>query len=323
MPTKPLVILGKNIPRGKKTTVYLDIAKLHTGTHIDIPVIIQRGRKDGPVLLLVAGIHGDEVNGVEIVRQIIRNKYNVPEAGTIICIPVVNVFGFLSQNRKFPDGKDMNRMFPGSKNGSLASRFAYAIMNEIIPHVDYVIDYHTGGDERFNYAQVRLDTSDTETLELAKIFGTKFIINSPKRSKSFRKSATDLGKKVLLYEGGKSLNLDRIVTQRAIEGTLRVIQHLGMNNFDEDDTENREQDNLMVTDTQWIRAGKSGMYRSFTKLGSMVMKGQILGSISDPYGGREKMVKATNDGYIICQNHTPLVNQGDALFHITKQSELL
>lgn len=323
MPIKPLVVLGKNIPKGKKTTLYLDIAKLHTGTRIDIPVIIQRGKTDGPVLLLIAGIHGDEVNGIEIVRQIIRNKYNVPDAGTIICIPVVNVFGFLSQDRKFPDGKDMNRMFPGSKNGPLASRFAYAIMNDIIPHVDYVIDYHTGGDERFNYAQVRLETVDDETLELAKVFGTKFIINSVNRSKSFRQSTTKLGKKVLLFEGGKSLNLDRIVTQRAIEGTMRVIQHLGMKNFDEEDTANRESVSLLVSSSRWIRAGKSGMYRSFTKLGTEVVKGQILGSISDPFGGREKMVKATNDGYIICQNHTPIVNQGDALFHITKETEVV
>ena len=155
MPTKPITILGTKILGGKRTTLYLDIAKLHTGTRIDIPVVIERAKKEGPVLLLLAGIHGDEVNGVEIVRQIIRNKYNVPKAGTIICIPVVNVFGFLSQNRKFPDGKDLNRVFPGSKKGSLASRFAYAIMNEIVPHVDYIIDFHTGGDERFNYAQVR------------------------------------------------------------------------------------------------------------------------------------------------------------------------
>lgn len=323
MPTKSLTILGKKIPRGKKTTVYLDIAKLHTGTHIDIPVIIQRAKKDGPTLLLIAGIHGDEVNGVEIVRQIIRSKYNVPDRGSIICIPVVNVFGFLNQDRKFPDGKDMNRMFPGSKNGSLASRFAHAIMTEIVPNVDYIIDYHTGGDERFNYAQIRLDATDSETLELAKVFGTKFIINSANRSKSFRQSATDKEKIVLLFEGGKSLNLDRIVTQRAIEGTLRVIQHLGLRVFDEEDTANREDTKLLVDGTQWIRAGKSGMYRSFTKLGSKVMKGQILGSISDPFGGREKMVKAPCAGYIICQNHTPLVNQGDALFHITTNYEMI
>ncbi|MGB0851521.1 MAG: succinylglutamate desuccinylase/aspartoacylase family protein [Bacteroidia bacterium] len=319
MPTKPLSILNTKIPVGK-TTLYLDIAKLHTGTRIDIPVIIQRAKKAGPVLLLIAGIHGDEVNGVEIVRQVIRNKYNKPTAGTIICIPIVNLFGFLNQSREFPDGKDMNRMFPGSKNGSLASRFAYAIMKEIIPHVDYIIDYHTGGDERFNYAQVRLDATDKETLDMARVFGSKFILNSPQRNKSFRKSATQIGKKVLLFEGGKSLDLDRIVTQRAIQGTLRVIQHLGMNTFSDEDIEQRESQTLLVDSTKWIRAGKSGMYRSFTTLGSMVVKGQVLGSISDPFGGREKMVKAPNDGYIICQNHAPIVNQGDALFHITTES---
>ena len=322
MPIKQLRILNQNIPSGK-TTLSLDIAKLHTGTAIDIPVIIERAKKDGPVLLLIAGIHGDEINGVEIVRQIIRNKYNKPKSGTIICIPVVNLFGFLNQSREFPDGKDMNRVFPGSRLGSLASRFAFAIMNEIIPHIDYCIDYHTGGSQRFNYSQLRLDTSDPESLEIAKVFGTKFILNSANRIKSFRKSVTDLGKKVLLFEGGKSLDLDRIVTQRGIEGTLRVTQHLGMNSFEEVDTENREDVKLLVTKTHWIRAGKSGMYRSFTRLGSQVVKGQILGSISDPFGGREKMVKAGNNGYIICINHAPIVNQGDALFHIASQSKQL
>lgn len=319
MPTKPLSILNTKIAVGR-TILYLDIAKLHTGTHIDIPVIIQRAKKPGPVLLLIAGIHGDEVNGVEIVRQVIRNKYNKPKAGTIICIPVVNIFGFLNHTREFPDGKDMNRMFPGSKNGSLASRFAYAIMKDIIPHADYIIDYHTGGDDRFNYAQLRLDATDKETLDLARVFGSKFILNSPQRSKSFRNSATQIGKKVILFEGGKSMDLDRIVTQRAIQGTLRVIQHLGMNTFSDEDIEQREAQTLLVDTTKWIRAGKSGMYRSFTPLGSMVVKGQVLGSISDPFGKREKMVKAPNDGYIICQNHAPIVNQGDALFHITTES---
>lgn len=315
-------ILGQEIKYGK-TVLNLDIAKLHTGTPLDVPIIIQRSKKKGPTLLLTAGIHGNEVNGVEIVRQLIQKKYNVPEAGTIICMPVVNVFGFINQERKFPDGRDLNRVFPGGKNGSLASRFAFAIMNEIIPHIDYCIDYHTGGDQRFNYAQTRIDSGDDETLNLAKIFGSKFIINSPILEKSFRKSVTVLGKKVLLFEGGKSLDLDRIVTKRAIEGTLSVLHHLGFRTAKEELVNLPKIKQHYVSSSSWVRAPKSGMYRSFTALGSEVEKNQLLGSVSDPFGGKEKQVKAPNKGYIICQNHAPIVNQGDALFHITTEERPL
>lgn len=317
-----MVILNQKIGYGK-TVINLDIAKLHTGTPLDVPVLIQRSRKPGPTLLLTAGIHGNELNGVEIVRQLIQKKYNVPEKGTIICIPVVNVFGFINQERKFPDGRDLNRVFPGGKNGPLASRFAYAIMNEIIPHIDYCIDYHTGGDQRFNYSQIRIDSSDAETLELAKVFGSKFIINSPILEKSFRKSVTVLGKKVLLFEGGKSLDLDRIVTQRAIEGTLQVLHHLGFRSDKDELAFVPSVKQHFVTKSSWVRSPKSGMYRSFTSLGSKVEKNQLLGSVSDPFGGKEKPIKAPSEGYIICQNHAPIVNQGDALFHITTEEVAL
>ena len=318
-----MIILNKKIGFGK-TVINLDIAKLHTGTPLDVPVIIQRSKNPGPTILLTAGIHGNEVNGVEIVRQIIQKQYNVPEKGTIICIPVVNVFGFINQERKFPDGRDLNRVFPGSKNGPLASRFAYAIMSEIIPHIDYCIDFHTGGDTRFNYSQIRIDASDSETLALAKVFRTKFIINSPIREKSFRKSVTSLGKKVLLFEGGKSLDLDRIVTQRAIEGTLNILHHLGFRSVEEELATLPSVDKqYLIAKSSWVRAPRSGMYRGAQVLGSRVEKGQTLGSVSDPFGATEKPVKAPYAGFIICNNHAAIVNQGDALFHITTEAEKL
>ncbi len=317
-----MVILNKKIGYGK-TVINLDIAKLHTGTPLDVPIIIQRSKKTGPTILLTAGIHGNEVNGVEIVRQLINKKYNVPERGTIICIPVVNVFGFINQERKFPDGRDLNRVFPGTKTGPLASRYAYAIMNEIVPHIDYCIDFHTGGDHRFNYSQTRIDSTDKETLSLAIIFGTKFILNSAIREKSFRKSVTDLGKKVLLFEGGKSLDLDRIVTKRAIEGTLKVLHHLGFRSDTEEIASILNIKQFLITKSVWLRAPKSGMYRGFQVLGTFVEKGEILGTVSDPFGATEKAIKAPFAGYIICNNQAPIVNQGDALFRITTVSEPL
>ena len=309
-------ILNKEIGYGR-TVLNLDIAKLHTGTSLEVPIIIERSKKPGPTLLLVAGIHGNEVNGVEIVRQIIRQKYNKPKAGTVICIPVVNVFGFLNQERQFPDGRDLNRLFPGTKKGSLASRFAYHIMQDVIPVVDYIIDFHTGGDSRFNYSQIRIDKNDAESLELAKVFGSRFIIHSKNRDKSFRMSATELGKKVLLFEGGRSLHLDRNVTLNAIQGTLRVMHHLNLRDFSEEISKMKpKNEQYIINQSVWLRANQSGMYRKMLNLGQYVEKGQIIGTISDPYGNFERPVKANVDGYIICSNQAPLVNQGDALVHI-------
>jgi predicted deacylase len=323
MSIKPLVILDQKIGPGK-TVINLDIAKLHTRTKLEVPVIIERARKDGPTLLILAGIHGNEVNGVEIVRQIIKKKYNKPQCGTIICIPVVNVFGFLNQERMFPDGRDLNRVFPGSLKGSLAARFAYYIMEEIVPHVDYVIDYHTGGSSRFNYSQIRVDANDLESLSLAKIFGAKFIIDSRNRDKSFRQAATEKGKKVLLFEGGKSLHLDKQVTRQGVRGAVRVMHHLGLTNFSAEISEYPEvTEQILIHKSHWIRANHSGMYRRIVSIGDPINNKEVIGSISDPYGDFERSVKSTHNGFIICSNQAPIVNQGDALVHISTEQEFL
>ena len=319
-------ILDTDILPGTGQVIKLNIARLHTGTPLTVPVIVERGLEDGPCVLLTAGIHGDEINGVEIVRQIVANGYNRPERGTIICIPVVNVFGFLNQEREFPDGRDLNRMFPGLKNGSLASRFAYHLMAYIAPHIDYCLDFHTGGDARFNYAQIRLDAQDAEALKLAQIFGAKFIIDAANRDKSFRKTLTDLGKKVLLFEGGQTLMLNRTVTQVGICGTLRVLHYLGLRDYRkalEERGRPAASPLIFIKKSSWVRAKHSGMFRSKPKLGSWVNEGETLGSISNPYGDFEAEVEAPYSGYIICANHAPLVNQGDALIHLTRELEEL
>jgi len=319
---KEITILGTEIKPGRKYQLSIDIAHLHTRTKIDIPVIVCRARKDGPCVLITAGIHGDEVNGVEIVRQIVANKYNVPQAGTIICVPVINPFGFIMQTREFPDGRDLNRFFPGAQKGSLASKVAHALMTELVPHADYCIDYHTGGAARFNYSQLRISNENPELLELAKTFGTKFIKYSSYREKSYRESATKLGKMVLLFEGGKSLNLDREVTRSGINGALRVLNHLGVRTLSEGDPALEFKYTPIIFDqSTWIRAKHSGMYRSLVRNGTKIQKNDIIGTITDPYGSFEKKVKSTVNGYIICLNHSPIVTMGDALVHIAETEE--
>lgn len=318
MSSKKYTILGHSIAKGKDAQLNLNIAKLHTRTKIEVPVIVQRGKKDGPTLLITGGIHGNEINGVEIVRQLVSKKYNRPERGMVICIPVVNIFGFLNQTRQFPDGRDLNRVFPGSLRGSLASRFAYHLVKDIAPVIDYCIDYHTGGDSRFNAPQIRIDKDDAEGLALAKIFGAEFIVKSAGREKSFRETLHQLDKKVLLYEGGKSLHVDREITNAGLIGALRMMQHLGMRDFTKEISQmaTKEITPKLVNSSKWIRAKHSGMFHPGIEVGQKVEKGAVLGSISGPFGYFERNIKARDSGYILCINESPIVNQGDAIFHI-------
>ena len=308
--------LGQNIERGKTVQINLDIARLHTRTPVEVPIIVSRGLKPGPVILLNAGIHGDEVNGVEIVRQIISKGYHKPECGTVVCIPVLNVFGFLHKTREFPDGRDLNRVFPGSKEGSLASRFAYYLMKDVVPKVDYCIDYHTGASSRFNYTHLRIEGTNPKSIELANVFGAPYILLSKQLPKSFRSEAAKIGVGVLLFEGGKSLDLDRAVTKVGVNGALRVMQHLGMRDFRKQLSTDPFVETVTLTDSTWMRARHSGMFRTTVSIGTKIKKGTVLGSISDPFGDFEKRVISKHDGVIICSNHSPIVHQGDAIFHI-------
>ena len=209
MMNKPyLDILGKKVGLGESAKLSFNVAKLHTQNSIDVPIIIERAKKPGPTVLITAGIHGDEVNGVEIVRQIISKGINKPKKGTIICIPVINVFGFIHMDREFPDGRDLNRVFPGIKGGSLASRVAFKLVTEIIPHADFIIDFHTGGAGRFNAAQIRIIKNEPSLKEMANIFAPPFVLYSKNIDKSFRKTCHKLEVPILLFEGGKSFHID-------------------------------------------------------------------------------------------------------------------
>ena len=313
MSNKPLIILGQNIPKGKRTVLDIEVAKLHTRTTVKVPVIIERSKVQGPVILLLAGVHGDEINGVSIIREIINKKLNVPKKGTIICIPVFNIFGYLIQTREFPDGRDLNRMFPGSLNGSLASQFAHQFTKEIAPFVDYVIDYHTGGGERDNITQIRLDTSEEKTLELANVFNPPFIVHSSYIAKSLRESLKKMGKTVLLFEGGKSKNLDPIVINHGIRGTKNVLTHLGFIDCNISLTLKP----TFIKKTKWLRSNHSGMFKILVENGIHVKKKDILGVIQDPFGEFKKNIYAPFDCHIFCINKTPIVNKGEALFHVS------
>lgn len=311
-----ITILGETIKLGESKEVNFDVANLHTSSPVNIPVIIERSKKPGPTVLFTAGIHGDEVNGVEIVRQLIAKGINKPKCGTIICMPVINIFGFINLKREFPDGRDLNRVFPGSKSGSLAGRVAYKLIHDIIPHVDLVIDFHTGGSGRFNAPQLRYSKEKKELNDLAKVFGAPFVLYSSNLSKSFRTACYKLGKPLLLFEGGKSFHIDDIVTNSGVNGSKRVLKYLGMLKASFKASQPKKE-TVFINDSRWQRAKYSGMFKASITIGSFVKKDDILGNITDPYGKFNYFVKASNTGYIINVNESPIVYQGDALFHIS------
>jgi predicted deacylase len=311
---KKMEILGQSIEPGKGYQLNMNVAKLHTHTPIQVPVFIERSKKDGPVLLIMAGMHGDEINGVEIVRRIIRNKYNKPNSGTVICLPVFNIFGFLNISRVLPDGRDLNRSFPGSKNGSLAGQFAYQFLKEIAPHVDYVLDFHTGARQRNNAAQVRCVLKDPRSVELAKAFNPPFIVHSNLIPKSLRDAMISRGKQILLFEGGKADSIEEGIVHEGVMGVKRILVHLGMRSFKENVLSDRE--SVILRSDKWMRALNSGLFLSYVTNGQKVRKNEMIGLITDPFGKVERKVKAWEDGYIFCINESPVVNKGDAIFHI-------
>ncbi len=316
---KKIVILGEEILPGRGAQLNLDVAKLHTTTPILVPVIVHRAKIDGPTVLLMAGLHGDEINGIEIIRRVIRKGFNKPNVGMIICLPVFNIFGFLTINRELPDGRDLNRSFPGSQSGSLAAQFAYHFMKEIAPHVDYVIDFHTGASQRNNFPQIRCVMTDESSVALAKVFNPPFILHSSYISKTIRESINKIGKKMLLFEGGKANSIEEMIVEEGLNGVKRLLSHLGMRTFKIDISKDRTP--IYLSNSKWMRAPQSGMFQATVQNGALVEKGELIGVVTDPYGKFERKVKAASRGYVICLNESPVVYKGDAIFHIgTEQS---
>ena len=314
-----LILLETKISPGESKTLNFSIAKLYTSSKVEIPIIIERATEPGPTVLVTAGIHGDEINGVEVVRQFIAKKINRPKRGTVICIPILNIFGFLNAQREFPDGKDLNRKFPGTKHGSLASRVAYHFTKEILPHVDYCLDFHTGGASRFNAAQVRVQPNNLELLTLAEIFNPPFIVYSELLRKSYRATCHEMNIPTLLFEGGKSLESDKQIAKHGVDGIMRVLKHLDMLQ-DAFELPEAEHKNVIIEKSKWLRAQKSGLLHVKVPCHKHVVKGEFLATITDPYGTMRFKVLSPNDGYIINVNQSPIIYQGDAIFHISTEN---
>jgi len=301
-----------NLKPGEFREININIARLPSHTQIDTPIYVYRGKEDGPTLALMAGMHGDEINGMEIVRRILDTGLNRVTRGTVICMPVINMYGFLNYSREVPDGKDINRSFPGSKSGSLASRVAYHVTHDVIPFIDYGVDFHTGGAMRTNYPQVRCMMSDEKNVELAAAFNAPFTIDSPFRPNSLRQTAAKKGKNIIVYEGGESVRFDQHAIEEGIEGTLRLMKHLNMITH----APERREENRIIWSSSWVRAKNAGLFQPTIKCGELIHKDQHVGTITDPFGEFKEVIKSPTMGYVVGLNNNPVVNAGDALLHL-------
>ncbi|CAN5660727.1 M14 family metallopeptidase [soil metagenome] len=304
---------GVRIRPGSARAVALPITRLVTGAEVDLPVRVVHGREDGPTVWVDAAIHGDEAVGVEVIRQVLADLSPKTFRGTLIAIPIVNVLGFMAGDRYLPDRRDLNRSFPGSSRGSLASRIAHLMMTEVVAKCEVGIDLHTGSDRRTNLPQIRADLEDPRTRELAEAFAAPVMLHARIRDGSLRHAAREQGAKVLLYEAGEAWRLDDWAIDAGVAGVRRVLAALGMT---EPVDATAPEPSVACFRSGWVRARGTGILHLEVKLGQAVSEGERLGGLFDSFGKRVRLVRAERSGIVIGRTQAPLVNRGDAVVHI-------
>ena len=319
-----LVIGGVSIQPGTRHTIGIDLPLLYTHTPVVLSTQVIRGRRDGPRLFISAAIHGDEINGVEIIRRLMRASAISHLRGTLITVPVVNVYGFVRQTRYLPDRRDLNRTFPGSEKGSLAARLAHIFMSEIVDKSTHGIDLHTGAVHRDNLPQIRGAFEDGDIVDrMARAFGAPVILNSDLRDGSLREAACDRGIPIVIYEAGEALRFDELSIRAGVKGIIGVMREIGMLRPSRKSGFSKKPQPVVARSSVWVRASQSGVLRAVIPMGARVKKGEMLGMIGDPYGENEEPVLATASGVVIGKVNLPLVSEGEALYHIARFGEPL
>ena len=318
MPHSKFIIANTEILRGTTTTINLELPKLYN-TPTNLPIRIIRGRKDGPIVFISAAIHGDELNGIEIIRRIRKLNILNKLKGTLILVPIVNVYGIMNLSRYLPDRRDLNRSFPGSIKGSLASRVAKIFFDEIVSRCDLGIDLHTASIHKSNLPQVRTNIDNEYTFKLAKSFEAPVILHSELRDGSLRSVAQDSGIPILLYEAGEALRFDEVCIRIGVKGIINVLREINML-----PTVSRKilKTPIITRNSNWIRTNESGMLRTIKALGDLVKKDEIIAFIDEPLGDDSFPIRSPFDGVIIGKSEIPLIQEGDAVFHIAKLKDL-
>ncbi len=318
MPRASFKIGNELVAPGQRRTVELPISALSNHVPVNLPVHVVHGRRSGPTVFVSAAIHGDEITGVEVIRRVLQSSAMGRLRGTLLAVPIVNVFGFISHSRYLPDRRDLNRVFPGSAGGSLASQLAHLFMTEVVCRSQYGIDLHSAAVHRSNLPQVRADLSDPQTLQLARAFNAPVLVNSTLRDGSLRQAALEAGVRVLLYEAGEALRFHEVAIRTGVRGVLGVLANLDM-------LSRRRRSAAIpkpprAQSSYWVRAPISGIVRSSARLGDAIAEQAHLGLVSDPFGETEEPISARRGGLIIGMSKLPIVNRGDALFHIAQVS---
>lgn len=318
-----IIIADEVIKAGQSHCVKLSLAMLYTSTPIEVPVYVFHGKKEGPVLFVTAAIHGDEINGVEIIRRL----HHVPQIkrlrGTLITIPVVNVYGFFLHSRYLPDRRDLNRQFPGSEKGSMASKLANLIMAEIVGHSTHGIDLHTGALHRSNYPQIRFSEQCSQSAKLAEAFAAPVMVPANMRDGSLRSATDNLAIPMIVYEGGEALRFDELTIKIGMRGILNVMTHLEMFSPSQRRLSKKSSPiSAVAKSTFWVRATVSGVMIKNKSLGEKVSKGELLCLIIDPLGDNEVKISCPYEGLIIGKTNIPLINEGDAIFHLALFEDL-
>ncbi len=310
----PITIAGETVAPGTFVRTELPVARFVTGQWLSVPVEVLHGAGPGPAVWLSGAIHGDELDGVEITRQVIAELKPSELSGTLYAIPIVNVFGFVAESRYLPDRRDLNRSFPGRADGSMAARLAHLFMTEIVDRCQWGLDFHCGSGDRANYPQVRADLDDPQTLALATAFGAPLLIHNRPPDGSLRRASIDRGVRTLVYEGGEAGRFTRPAIEMGVDGALRALKHLGLIRS----APRARQKGIRVASTHWVRASRSGICRLDVELGETVRKGARIGEITEVLGGESSRVKSGTGGIVIGRRVAPLVYQGEALVHLAK-----
>jgi uncharacterized protein len=310
---RPVDIAGTTVAPGRRRLVEVPVARLPTATRFNLPIMVLNGQRPGPRLWLSAVVHGDELNGLEIIRRVLEIVRPRRLAGTLLAVPVVNVFGMVTETRYLPDRRDLNRSFPGSPNGSLAAQLANLFMTNVAAMCDVGIDLHTGSDHRFNLPQIRGNLEDPTALRLARAFGAPVSIHSPLRDGSLREACRRRSIPVVVYEGGEADRFNETAIAAGVDGVLRVLADLEMRSGDPTPP---AADTTVVRHTRWVRARRTGILRSPVRAGQRVARGDVLGIIADAVGDSRATMKASFDAVVIGHTQHPLVNRGDALWHL-------
>ncbi|TVP53518.1 MAG: succinylglutamate desuccinylase [Halomonadaceae bacterium] len=325
MARAPFELAGVSVAAGTRQRVEVPIAKLYTQTPLHIPVEVIHGRRPGPTLLVCGAIHGDEINGVEIVRRLLRTRGLQRLRGTLLAVPVVNVFGFLHQSRYLPDRRDLNRCFPGTEKGSLGGRIAYLFRTEVVEKASHIVDLHTGAIHRFNLPQIRADLAGSGSADLAEAFSAPIVINSRLSDGTLRDFADSEGIPCITYEAGEALRFDEVAINTGVRGVRRVMRYLDMMTLESSSKRPRKtpsRGSEVASSSVWMRAETDGIMRPIAGIGYRVKKGQKLAVVADPFGESEEPVTSSIAGIVVGMNNLPLVNEGEALYHVARFDEL-